>query len=166
MNEIESNPIPAGNGGYFVLSVPGYETYVDPDDPPNTIRIRPIKEELDPIQKAVREISRNHHKIIDDWCKAYLAQLYEEGVQIKPGCFELIEERGDLEEDKFYAKYYLRRKSENNDEIQALKDILRILTDLKYENSDRIYSLEHEQFEMILYCRHLAHKTLSEIKKN
>ena len=44
------------------------------------------------LEKAVQEIAHNHRKIIDDWCKAYMAQLYEEGVDIKPGCFTLFEQ--------------------------------------------------------------------------
>ena len=44
------------------------------------------------LQKVVDDISKNHRKIIDDWCKAYMAQLYEEGVEIKPGCFTLNEQ--------------------------------------------------------------------------
>ncbi len=44
------------------------------------------------LEKVVQEISNNHHKIIDDWCKAYLAQLYEEGHDIKPGSFTLNEQ--------------------------------------------------------------------------
>ena len=44
------------------------------------------------LQKVVQESTHNHSKIIDDWCKAYLAQLYEEGVQLKPGCFTLNEQ--------------------------------------------------------------------------
>ncbi len=44
------------------------------------------------IQKAVADIAANHRKIIDDWCKAYLAQLCEEGHDIKPGCFTLNEQ--------------------------------------------------------------------------
>jgi hypothetical protein len=44
------------------------------------------------LQKVCAEIAHNHRKIIDDWCKAYMAQLYEEGVQIKPGCFTLNEQ--------------------------------------------------------------------------
>lgn len=48
-----------------------------------------LQEKMD---QAVAEIAKNHRKIIDDWCKAYLAQLYEEGVDIKPGCFTLNEQ--------------------------------------------------------------------------
>lgn len=46
----------------------------------------------DIIQKLVADIANNHRKIIDDWCKAYLAELYEQGVEIKPGCFTLNEQ--------------------------------------------------------------------------
>lgn len=54
---------------------------------------RVLMDEL--LEKAVQEIARNHRKIIDDWCKAYLAQLYEEGIDIKPGCFTLNEQNLD-----------------------------------------------------------------------
>lgn len=77
------------------------------------------KEEIDPIQKVVQEISKNHDKIIEDWCKAYLAELYEDGVQIKPGCFELIEQRmgyDAVSEGEPLIKYYFRRRVQNNDE--------------------------------------------------
>lgn len=51
-------------------------------------------------------MSENHHKIIDDWCKAYLAQLYEEGVDIKPGCFSLmVDENVTLHEGTLTRKY-------------------------------------------------------------
>jgi hypothetical protein len=46
----------------------------------------------DELQNIVKEIAENHRKIIDDWCKAYLSQLYEEGFEIKPGCFTLCEQ--------------------------------------------------------------------------
>lgn len=46
----------------------------------------------DKIQKAVNEISSNHLKIIDDWCKAYMAQRYKEGKSIEPGSFTLCEQ--------------------------------------------------------------------------
>lgn len=44
------------------------------------------------LEKVIKDISENHRKIIDDWCKAYLAQLYQEGIDIKPGCFTLCEQ--------------------------------------------------------------------------
>lgn len=46
----------------------------------------------DILKKVVQEISTKHREIINDWCKAYLAQLYEEGHEIKPGCFTLYEQ--------------------------------------------------------------------------
>lgn len=44
------------------------------------------------LQKVIQEISANHHKIIDDWCKAYMAQLYSEGIAIMPGSVTLCEQ--------------------------------------------------------------------------
>jgi hypothetical protein len=44
------------------------------------------------LEKVVQEIASNHRKIIDDWCKAYLAQLYQEKGSIKPADFILCEQ--------------------------------------------------------------------------
>ncbi len=44
------------------------------------------------LEKVFEEIRYNHRKIIDDWCKAYMAELYEAGVRLKPGCFTLNEQ--------------------------------------------------------------------------
>ncbi len=44
------------------------------------------------LEKVTQEIAANHRKIIDDWCKAYMAQMYEEGKDIKPGSFILNEQ--------------------------------------------------------------------------
>jgi len=41
------------------------------------------------IHKAVNDISTNHAKIIDDWCKAYLSKSYQERGEISPGSFIL-----------------------------------------------------------------------------
>lgn len=49
----------------------------------------------DKFHEAIKNIAKNHRQIIDDWCKAYLAQLYEEGKNIKPGCFTLNEQQWD-----------------------------------------------------------------------
>jgi hypothetical protein len=46
----------------------------------------------DAIEKAVKDIMENHHKIINDWCKAYMAQIYQETGSIKPGDFILNEQ--------------------------------------------------------------------------
>jgi hypothetical protein len=72
------------------------------------------------LQKAIQEIASNHRKIIDDWCKAYLAQLYEEGVDIKPGCFILYEEDLSYKEiherglNSISKKYYFKRKEDDS----------------------------------------------------
>ena len=44
------------------------------------------------LQKVVKDIRENHLKIIDDWCKAYMAQRFKEGKNIEPGSFTLIEQ--------------------------------------------------------------------------
>lgn len=51
-----------------------------------------MSESDDVLQKMIEDISKNHRKIIDDWCKAYMAELYESGIEIKPGCFTLCEQ--------------------------------------------------------------------------
>lgn len=53
------------------------------------LQLEGVKMEDDLLKKVVQEISENHRKIIEDWCKAYLAQMYQEGHDIKPGCFTL-----------------------------------------------------------------------------
>ncbi len=58
------------------------------------------------LEKVVIEISQNHDKIIDDWCKAYLAQLYEEGVDIKPGCFTLNEQVPTIQKAELVKRYW------------------------------------------------------------
>jgi hypothetical protein len=64
----------------------------------------------DVIQKVVKEISEAHGKIIDDWCKAYLAQLYEEGKSFEPGSFILCEQELHEHNGKWVKKYWFERK--------------------------------------------------------
>lgn len=68
----------------------------------------------DIIRKAVEEISKRHREIIDDWCKAYLSQLYEEGVDIKPGCFTLNEQHMDNVSGSVLGKRYWFEKGTPN----------------------------------------------------
>lgn len=68
------------------------------------------------IEYAIREIAHNHRKIIDDWCKAYLAQLYEEGKDIKPGSFILFEQESKLGEP-YSRKYWFEPKKEENADL-------------------------------------------------
>jgi len=69
------------------------------------------------IEKAIQEIEKNHHKIIDDWCKAYLSQLYEEGIDIKPGCFTLCEQVPTFHKGKdcLVRKYWFEPGTPNFD---------------------------------------------------
>lgn len=65
------------------------------------------------LQKVVQEIAKNHRKIIDDWCKAYLAQLYQENGSIKPGDFILCEQEPTFhkEKDCLVRKYWFEPKA-------------------------------------------------------
>jgi len=58
------------------------------------------------LQKAVDEIVNHHRKIIDDWCKAYMAQLYEEGCCLMPGDFTLNEQINFVHENGQLVKRY------------------------------------------------------------
>lgn len=61
------------------------------------------------LAQAVMEITKNHRKIIDDWCKAYLAQLYQEGHELKPGNF-ILNEQDVWEGNKYQKKYWFTPK--------------------------------------------------------
>ncbi len=67
------------------------------------------------LQKIVQEIRDNHNKIIDDWCKAYLAQLYEEGKEIKPGNYILCEQLPTYHRGKetLVRKYWFEEKEKD-----------------------------------------------------
>jgi hypothetical protein len=60
------------------------------------------------IENVIKDIRENHHKIIDDWCKAYMAQLYQEGHEIKPGCFTLLEQAPTYEDGKFVSRHWFK----------------------------------------------------------
>ncbi len=67
------------------------------------------------LQKVIEDIDINHRKIIDDWCKAYMAQLYQENGSIKPGDFVLVEQvptyyKGNPE--KLVRKYWFEPKED------------------------------------------------------
>lgn len=70
------------------------------------------------VQEAVKEISTNHRKIIDDWCKAYLAELYGSGFDIKPGCFTLNQmevKEGNIIGWKYW--FTIEKNPMNTDEV-------------------------------------------------
>jgi|SRR6185503_9461591 len=70
--------------------------------------MEPLK--ADPVSEAVKQITENHHKIIDDWCKVYMAQLYQEGHDLLPGCFTLNEQNGmELSNGKIGKRYWFEK---------------------------------------------------------
>lgn len=65
------------------------------------------------INKVVDDIAHNHRKIIDDWCKAYIAQIYEETGQCpKPGDFILNQQEMDFKSGRFGFKYWFDPKTQ------------------------------------------------------
>lgn len=60
----------------------------------------------DEIDKAVLNIKSNHNKIIDDWCKAYLAQRYKEGKSIDVGSFTLCQQNLSWAQNEVGFKYW------------------------------------------------------------
>lgn len=68
------------------------------------------------LEEVVQNISKNHRQIIDDWCKAYMAQLYEENGEIKPGDFALCEQISPIMHQGMNCmvkKYWFERKQSN-----------------------------------------------------
>lgn len=60
----------------------------------------------DELDKAVDNIRANHNKIIDDWCKAYLAQRYREGKNIDVGSFTLCQQNLSWAQNEVGFKYW------------------------------------------------------------
>lgn len=112
------------------------------------------------IEKVVREISQNHRKIIDDWCKAYLAHLYEEGVEIKPNCFTLFHKQpsGIKEGQEGYMvhEYWFepRDKQETANE-KLLKEVMGRLSNLIKCVDDKLLQLRgksgNEELKALLF---------------
>lgn len=61
------------------------------------------------LMNIVKEISENHSTIINDWCKAYLSQLYKEGIEIKPGNF-ILHQRACSDPDRCGYDYWFTLK--------------------------------------------------------
>lgn len=68
------------------------------------------------IEKAVHEIRSNHNKIIDDWCKAYMAQRYKEGKSIDIGAFTLCQENLSWAQNEVGFKYWFEDGVPNFDD--------------------------------------------------
>ncbi len=72
----------------------------------------------DLLDKIVRDISINHNKIIDDWCKAYIAQIYQETGEVpKPGDFILNQQSYSPEKMVCGYKYWFTRKEKDREEV-------------------------------------------------
>jgi hypothetical protein len=96
---------------------------------------------------TVEEISKNHRKIIDDWCKAYLSQLYEENLSIKPGDFILVEQVPKMHGNVFSKKYWFEPNTLNYVSVvkqSVLLDLLKLFEDEVYFNleSDKEIAIE------------------------
>lgn len=64
------------------------------------------------LHKCLDQISNEHRKILDEWCKAFLAKEYEIGNDIHPGCFT-IEQRQVNEPNGFGWDYMLVPNDQN-----------------------------------------------------
>lgn len=74
------------------------------------------------IAKISANISEFHRQILDDWCKAYLAELYESGIKdLKPSMFVLCEREFHEEHGKLIKTYYVRKKTEQEELVEQEK---------------------------------------------
>ena len=74
------------------------------------------------IDKAVAEIMYNHKSIINNWCKAYAAEIYEKNGTIKPGDFTLFEQEVN-EDGKYGKKYWFEYSGDNFTKFNEWKPI-------------------------------------------
>lgn len=73
------------------------------------------------IECVIENIQKNYHKIMDDWCKAYLAKEYELGNGIHPGSFTIIQQ--PINDPKnFGYKYFIRPNTE--EEIRIKENLI------------------------------------------
>jgi len=61
------------------------------------------------IQKAKKEVIENRYKILDDFCKAYLADSYIKDKEIDFSKIELVEERG---KNGLETRFYFVKREE------------------------------------------------------
>lgn len=117
------------------------------------------------LQEAADFIAREHRKIIDDWCKAYLAEIYQYGIDIKPGCFILVEQLDvELKNGKMGKKYWFepQDKKENSNE-QMVKILIQELNKMKEYIEEQLIILDTEiyndQFQAKLILKQLKKMT-------
>lgn len=95
------------------------------------------------LEKVVKEISDNHYKIIDDWCKAYIAQIYQEtGDIVKPGDFVLNEQVPTFHtgQNCMVRRYWFELKE--NTDIPSYKEYVNHPTHYKGNNLEAIDVIE------------------------
>lgn len=108
------------------------------------------------LDEAVREISTNHRRILDDWCKAYMAELYELGLEIKPGCFTLNQMQmndGGL----IGWKYWFTFKGKTMDEHMIIETTIKDM----FDNACNLImneNLDDAEFEL---CKNTIQTTLT-----
>lgn len=72
-----------------------------------------IHDEL--LQKVIQDISTNHRQILDDWCKAYMAQYFKEnGSCLNPGDFILNQQAYDFRSGQAGYKYWFSLKDQED----------------------------------------------------
>lgn len=64
------------------------------------------------LSQITAEIAKNHRQILDDWCKAYLAQIYQETGCVKPGDFILNERDFHEHNGKLVKTYWFELKKD------------------------------------------------------
>lgn len=110
-------------------------------------------------QEAIRNICANHHKIIDDWCKAYLAELYGLGIDIRPGCFTLNQMQVN-EEGKAGWKYWFTIKGKTMEEHNFIETTIKEM----FDSACKIIineKLDDAEFEL---CQNTIQTTLTYLK--
>lgn len=101
------------------------------------------------IQKKIREISENHNKILDDWCKAYLAHLVKEGVELKPNCVNLFHKKpSGIEGDIIHEYWFELREKQESPNDKLLKQVM-----------ERLHSLIMHVHDRMKECRGKSDKT-------
>lgn len=106
------------------------------------------------LEKAVSEILNNHLKIIDDWCKAYMAQRFKEGISIDVGSFTLCQQNLSLAPNEVGFKYWFEdgtpdynnhwisvdeRLPEKNQQVLIFSGEIYMSTWMEYEFSDELH---------------------------
>lgn len=71
------------------------------------------------INECVRNIRENHNQIIDDWCKAYMAQIYKEKGSINPGDFCLNMQQGVIEDGKIFNRFWFTLRDQNETDVES-----------------------------------------------